>query len=175
MSPNQTLENKTTTTAHIVEGQCWHYGAITKPGKFDSFYLPLNVGPNDDLRGRLEYRRDELLSRYALTDPDLTVAENKSWRVDESGDLILILRWKQTDIDRLRTCVVDDDNAPLIKTNQQLMDARFKLSFNQCAWRFDGRCGSKLKPRKIQLLQMATFSDVVGGQEFTETSSYADF
>ena len=58
----------------------WHYGAITKPGKYDSYFLPLNVDPNDKPKGRLECRRYELLSRYTLTDPDLTVAENKRWR-----------------------------------------------------------------------------------------------
>ena len=163
--------NSNNPSFYIVEGQVWHMGAITSPGQYGDYYLPLNIGKELDLVKQLQAQRDMLLAELQLVEPDIRIADNASWNLQEDGGVVLKLKWKPADVSATRTVVVDTDNQMVRHSNQELTDARLKVSFLLCPWQYEGRCGTKLKPRKIQLQELGTLADTFDGPRESDTSS----
>jgi hypothetical protein len=139
---------------HIQEGQIWHYANIMKAGQYGDYFLPMSV-KSKDLFSNLTAEREQILEAYG---DHLEVAA-APFIVD--GDRTLIrLKWKQSHVDKGVIVVVDQDNKPLKTSDQELQDAHLKISFYQIGWEYLGRCGTKLIPRKIQLVSLATINDI---------------
>jgi hypothetical protein len=154
---------------YITEGQVWHFGSITAPGQYDDFFLPLAV-VDKTLASDIQEERHTLLRDYGNDNLEVSPAPFKV----EGQRLILRLKWKHNHVDDGAVVVVDKDNNPLTATNAELQDAKLKLSFYQTFWEYKGKCGTKLVPRKIQLIEFGNLDSMVT-DAFAETDAKADF
>jgi hypothetical protein len=139
----------------IVEGTVHHFGNITEVGQYGDYFLPLLVKGDPDLISNLKEERSQILEHYG---DNLEIATPPYLAVD--GGVKLTLKWKPPLVEAGSVVLFGIDGEPLTATNQELQDATFKVSFNQIGWEYKGRCGTKLQPRKIQLVAYANFSDV---------------
>jgi len=139
---------------YIVEGSTHHFGNITEVGQYGDFFLPLLVKGDPDLLSDLKHERSQILEAYS---DGLEIAAPPFLAVD--GGVKLTLKWKPPQVESGSVVLFDPDGEPLTATNQELQDARFKVSFSQFGWEYKGKCGTKLAPRKIQLMAYATLDD----------------
>jgi hypothetical protein len=140
---------------HIQEGQIWHFANILKAGQYGDYFLPMAI-KGRALFDTLTAEREEILKDYG----DHLEVSTAPFIVDNDRTLIR-LKWKQVNIDKGQVVVVDKDNNRLQDlTDNNMQDAILKVSFFQHGWEYLGKTGTKLIPRKIQLLSLATLDNI---------------
>lgn len=147
----------------------------------------LTIIPDDqELITQLEQHRIEKLNQIAMTN-NLTGAEpprKAPWRWQPDNDppgFSLGFNWKPEQLHMGKVHLFDehDERWSDQYTDKQLQRAKFKLSFELASYAFskegDFIYGTSLRPRKIKLLEVATFSDFNDSPNEPELAAAGDF
>ena len=176
---------KRTNTPYIIEGTTTYIPRITGYDKFNRHSITI-IPDDQSIIEVLNDKRYDLLEYRVIKHsiPADAVPVKESWKIVPSHDVYGIsMNWSSKEIAEGDVVIFDENNEPFEEqySDHQLQKSRVKCSFELWSYCFekDGNLvyGTKVKPRKIQFLQVASFDEltVTEHHESVNTPAAADF
>lgn len=161
---------KRTNSPFIIEGKAVYIPKLNEYDKFSRHSVTI-IPDDQSIIEELNDKRDSLLD-YRETKHDIpadATPTKPSWKIIPNNNAYgLTINWTDKDIVQKEVAICNEDDSIFEGkyTDQQLMGATFKCSFELWSYCFNAKdsgdlvYGTKIKLRKLKVLSLATIADV---------------